>query len=48
MTHSKKEWIQAIIDRENEHRSLHGVDPVELNDEITQSAQKVLFLAQFI
>jgi hypothetical protein len=40
ITHSQKEWKQTLLDRENEARARHGVQPLKMLDELTKSAQK--------
>jgi len=38
-THTRKNWMQAINDRENEFRARHGSDPLKLVKDLNEAAQ---------
>lgn len=36
ITHSKKDWMQTLLDRDNEFRARHGVESLQVNREVVQ------------
>jgi len=39
-THSRKNWMQTLLDRDNEWRARHGVEPLQLVKDLTDAAQQ--------
>jgi len=38
-THSRKNWMQTLLDRDNEFRARHGVEPLQLVKDLNDGAQ---------